>query len=556
MIKVTVIGDIATAFGPFPLPFLKIISSLSGRKAWKGSASVSFDAVPANLRRLNACDYEISWEDKTGTIAAAEALENLPTQHTAAKLVTGYVPAMPWRDHQRDTLAISTRRAAYAHLHEMGLGKTAIAVAEAGMLHDDGFLTGVLVLAPKGVHRQWVSEQIPEHIAPHVTWHGIVWDGKPPEARQLNRKGLTFFTMNIDAIRTEKGFGAAERFLKAHSGKVMMVVDESHNIKSWVAQRTRAAWALGALATYRRIMTGTPIAKNVMDAWAQFKFLDVNILGHKYVTSFRARYCIMGGFEGRQIVGQRNTEEFYRLIAPHSFRLTKREALDLPPKIYNVREYDMSKETKRHYDSMKHTFMTALDSGEIVDVTNAASLVLRLQQIVCGYLPSEDGESVSIISGERLDVMMDIVQQVDGKQIIWAWFIEDGRRIMEALTREYGSGAAVLYRGSTAERAAAKTAFTKGNAQFFVSNQATGGVGTDGLQRVCQSAIYYSNSYRSLDRWQSEDRIDRMGMIGAASYFDIIANRSVDRPILRNLRSKKSISDLTLDNIRRMIDEM
>lgn len=550
-------GDIATALGPFPLPFLKVISALSGRKSWKGSVSVSFDANPANLRRLKDCDFEIVFEDRTGTIAAAEALENLPTQHSAATLKTKYVPAVPWRDHQRATLAISANRKVYAHFHEMGLGKSAIAIAESAMLFLGGKITAVLILAPKGVHRQWIAEQIPEHIAPGLRWQGLVWNNKvAPTPKEMKGEGLVFFSMNLDAIRTGRGFVAAERFIKLHGGRCMIVVDESHNIKSWSAERTKAAWKLGEMVTYRRIMTGTPIAKNIMDAWAQFKFLDVNILGHKYVTSFRARYCIMGGFEGRQIVGQRNTEEFYRLIAPHSFRLTKAEATDLPEKVYNRREYDMGEETTRHYKAMKNSFMTALDSGEVIDVKNAASLVIRLQQIVCGYLPSEDGTSVEIISDERLDVMMDIINQLEGKLVIWAWFREDGRRIMRRLEKEFGFESAVLYGGSNTERSEAKREFISGTARFFVSNQATGGVGTDGLQKVCTTAIYFSNSYRSLDRWQSEDRIHRMGMGASASYFDIIANRSVDRPILRNLRAKKSLSDMTLDNIRRMINEM
>jgi hypothetical protein len=86
--------------------------------------------------------------------------------------------------------------------------------------------------------------------------------------------------------------------------------------------------------------------------------------------------------------------------------------------------------------------------------------------------------------------------------------------------------------------------------RWFVANPASAGTGTDGLQKVCQNAVYYSNSFNALDRWQSEDRIDRFGMIGPASFVDIIATRSIDRPILANLRAKKDMSDLTLDQIR------
>lgn len=553
-IEIIVEGEFATAKGPFPFTFLKTISTLSGRKMWNGSKSVRFDANSANLARLRSSDHEFRFIDKTGSMKETEELENLPTQHDTVAMNIKYVPAVPWLEHQRRTLSISWNRIAYAHFHEMGLGKSAIAIAEAAIANFKGKVTGVLILSPKGVHKQWIEDQIPEHISPQIVWSGIVWKKKAPDRKEMNRKGLVFFSMNIDAIRTPSGMEAAEAFLAVHRGRSMMIVDESHAIKSPTADRTKAAWKLGESATYRRIMTGTPISKNIIDAWSQFKFLDVRILGHKYMTSFRSQYCVMGGFEGRQIVGQKNTEEFHRLIAPHSYRVTKREVLDLPPKMYPpIREYEMGPETARHYSSLKETFMTALDNGEIMDVQNAAALVMRLQQVVCGYLPFDEGQSVQIISDERIKVMMEIATQIEGKTIIWHRFIEDGKRIVAALAKEFGTGRVVEYRGANKDEA--KRAFIEGKATHFVSSPAAGGTGVDGLQKVCQNAIYYSNSFRALDRWQSEDRIDRMGMKGSAFYFDIVAMKSVDRSILRNLRGKKSLSDLTLDDIRKMVAE-
>jgi SNF2 family DNA or RNA helicase len=326
-------------------------------------------------------------------------------------------------------------------------------------------------------------------------------------------------------------------------------VHNSHNIKDSRAQRTKAAIEIGKLARYRRIATGTPIAKNIVDAWSQFNFLDSKILGHKYLTSFRARYCIMGGWEGRQIVGQKNVEEFYHLIAPHAYRMTKEEALDLPPKIYIIKEYEMGEETKKHYKAIKDTLLTALDDGTLLDAKNGAVAIGRLQQVVCGHLPREDGTMMEI-GDERMEVLLDIVGQRTGPIAIWHRFIEDGKRILHCLT-EAGESA-VRYLGTDAERTAAKEAFLSGKARCFISNPKTGGVGLN-LQGECETVIYYSNSFDALDRWQSEDRVHRTGMKRAVTYFDIVARKSVDRVILRNLRAKKSISDLTLDDIRKSL---
>lgn len=558
-IPIIIEGDKATATGPFPFQIVRLIASLSGRKIWSQTKKVNFDASGANIRILKESGFSFSFSDRSGELAQMEEMESLPSQHNVPKLKTKYVPAVPWRKHQRDTLALSWNRRVYAHLHEMGLGKSAINLAEVAIQSLAGKVTGWLIIAPKGVHRQWIEEQIPEHINPEVKWRGIIWKQKEIDDRDMRCKGgLAVFAMNIDAIRTPKGFAMAEKFLKVHNGRSFLTLDESHKIKNWTADRTKAAWALGEMAHFKRIMTGTLLSRNIIDAWSQFKFLDVNILGHRYMTSFRNRYCVMGGFEGREIVGQRNVEEFYSLIAPHSFRKTKKEALDLPEKVYAPVLYEMGEETKRHYASLRQTFMTQLDEGEIVDVNNALAMLTRLQQVVCGYLPfddEDDNPQLSIISDERLGVLSNICEQIEGKAIIWARFIPDGDRIMKRLAKEYGPESVVRYRGNDRTKKDAKEKFIKRDeVRWFVANQVTGGTGTDGLQKVCETAIFYSNSFNAIDRWQSEDRIHRMGMIGAR-YFDIICRASIDRHLLRNLKGKKSMSDLSLDTIRMSLRE-
>jgi SNF2 family DNA or RNA helicase len=360
--------------------------------------------------------------------------------------------------------------------------------------------------------------------------------------------------MNIDAIRTPRGFSAALEFITLYKSKgVMMIVDESHLIKTWNTDRTKASWKLGKLCKYRRILTGTPISKNIIDAWSQYMFLDERILGHKYVTSFRNRYCIMGGWENKQIVGQKNTDEFTRLIQPHSFRCTKEEALDLPPKTYIIRQYEMGDKTRAHYNMLRNTFMTQLDDGEIVDVPNAAVAALRLQQIVCGYLPKEDG-SVEVISDERIDVMLEIVAQLQGQVVVWARFTEDIDRIVAALSKVYGKASVRAFYGATKEkeRHQIRQDFRERKLRFIAGNPQAGGTGNN-FQGHDVSAIYYSNSFKAIDRWQSEDRIHRMGTTGTVNTFDIVAAKSVDRGIIGNLKMKKSISDLTFDEMRQLI---
>lgn len=564
-IKISIFTDKATAHGPFPIQFIKVLSSLSGRKIWAGSKQVSFESTASNLRKLRESDFDIRFDDKSGHMKELEELENMATQHEVSKLALGkYKPKVKLLKHMEQALALSHGREAYAYLLEMGLCKTAITLHDIGMLFLERKLTGALILAPKGVHRQWLQEAVPEQLDPQIETNLLLWRGSGAKLdwHRMNMKGkLSLFAMNIDAPRTTIGLDAARMFLNCHKGKNMIVLDESHYIKNPTADRTKAAIEISKGAVYKRILTGTPISKNIMDAWSQFKFLDERILGHKYAVSFRSRYCVMGGYEGREIVGQKNTEEFYRLIAPHSFRLTKREALGLPEKRYTVHEYEMGDETRAHYNSLRSTFMTALSDGTIVDVPNAAVALLRLQQIVLGYLPFKeelDGKTtnkIEIISHERIKVLINMCNQINGPTIIWSRFHEDVRRIHAALEKEFGKGCVVNYTGleKDKEKDANKKKFMEGKAQFFNATAAAGGTGTDGLQKICENMIYYSNSFNALHRWQSEDRLHRAGMKGGFMAWDIRAARSVDGTIITNVKNKKSISDLTFDQIRQAI---
>ena len=548
--RCVITGSTATLEGPFPMALMSTIALLNGRKTWKTKNAVQFEALPNNLKRLQNCEHEIEFVDETGLLADLAEFENMPTQIAQVDAVqTDYRPKLKLRDYQEKAINLSADRHSYAYFLEMGLGKTAICITNIGMLTLANMLTGVLILSPKGVHKQWVEEQFPEHFDERIKYKAVTWTGTVPNLKRTHEQ-LVVLSMNIDAIRTKNGFKVASEFLKEHAGHNMMVIDESHNIKSGTAQRTKAAWSLALMAKYRRIMTGTPISKNVSDLWAQFKFLDERILGHRYFVSFRNHFCIMGGFEGKQIVGQKNIEELYSTIAPHSYRLTKLEALDLPEKIYVKRRYEMSETCAHHYNSLKKNFLTMLENGDIVDVPNAVSCLVRLQQVLSGYLPTED-ESFEVFSDDRLHQMLEIINQTEGPVVIWARFTQDILRIMNLLNKEYGKDSAVAYHGgNVSTRDESVKRFNANQSRFFVSNQAAGGTGLNLQGSGCQTVIFYSNDFNFITRAQAEDRTHRLGTKGAVTYFDLVADKSVDKHILNNLRSKKSIASLTLDEIR------
>jgi len=542
--------------GPFDAQAAIAITRLTGRKYWKGDDFLRAEATASNIKTLLKAQWAV--EDPLGVLNELARLSAAPTQNMMVPYVTStFTPQRTLAEFQQQILALSWDRPAYAILLDMGLRKTATTLINIGYLAAADILTGALIVCNNGLQKQWLEELLPLDWDSSVPRHTLIWKGRP--IKWPKTTAVELLAINYEAVRSPNGFAVARDFIARHNGKLMMVADESQHIKTYDAKQTEACQALGDRVSFRRILTGTPFSRNLEDAWSQYKFLDERILGYKNITPFRNHFCILGA--NYTTVGNKNEEEFWKLVAPHTYRRTKQELGGLPPKVYSVRPYEVDAATRLHYQNLKRTFMTQLDDGTIVDVKSALVMWLRLQQVVCGYLPGANGtedEDLHPISDIRLDVLGTVLDQLDGPTIIWARFRPDIRRVKARLINMYGPRAVVTYYGadSETERYTNKTKFIDGHAQFFISNPAVGGEGVDGLQKVCHSVVYYSNSFQALHRWQSEDRTWRDGMGDlSCTYIDILARSTVDTMILSNLREKKSMSDLTLDEIRLALAE-
>lgn len=452
-----------------------------------------------------------------------------------------YVSASNPYAHQTRALEKARKAKSFALFMEQGTGKTKVAIDRCGELFFENQLTGVLVVTKKGVHAQWEGE-IKSHLGAGVPRLVAVWNGKPVLWPTNGVPRLEFLCINIDALPTEKGQDEVQKFIARHKGRLMIIVDESHIIKNYRAIRTKAIKNLAPYANYRMILTGTPIAKDLTDEWSQFGFLNQQILGIRFVGAFRNEYCVMGGFENRQVIGTRNLDRFKALVEPYSFRVTKESDLDLPPKVYAQVPFEMNAAQRAAFKELKNTLMTEINGGTIT-AANAAVMVLRLQQITCGHGFAGDNP--------RLDALAEIIMQRPGKCVIWARFQEDIRQIKCLLGDK-----CVTYFGETnsEDRIKAVELFLDKDSgvDYFVSNQSCGGTGLN-LQGECRTAIYYSNSFNAIDRWQSEDRIHRIGTTKTVTYFDLICTGSPDRKILANLKAKKTLSNMVLSDIKELL---
>lgn len=537
MTDLTISGEMAVTTGPANSRWLAKKRFMEGRATIRKDGVVSFPASAHNLDVWKSVfpDCQVANEVVFDDMAA---IANRPP---FAFKTTPY-------QHQIDGFEKFKQLPAFALLMEMGTGKSKVLTDVAAYKYAAGEIDAMIVLSPKGVHFQWVDEQLPAHLG--CTYQAWAWLKTKKaledfETRVKTFEGFKIVSMNVDACKTKDGFAFLETFIQSVHGRCLFAIDEATSIKEARSARAVAATKLGKKCKFRAILTGSPIAKNVADLWSEYMFLDPNIIGTKYFTTFRNNFCEVkpNGFQGFDIVGVKNAEKLYARIDPYTFRATKSE-LNLPEKMYDTVHFEMHDDQKRMYKELKKTLLLELESSK-VEASNAASVLVKLQQISCGWVKDENGK-INDLPNARLDTLAEILENRDDPIIIWCRFIHDIKNVMKLLDKR-----AVSYYGETndIDREEAKAAFLGGRKQFFVGNPAAAGIGLN-LQGNCTTAIYYSNSYNAMERQQSEDRIHRLGTKGTCTYIDLIGRGTVDARILENLRNKKSISTFVLDEVR------
>ena len=453
--------------------------------------------------------------------------------------------------HQLTALEKSWNRETYAYFMEMGTGKTKVLIDNMAMLYDRGKIDGALIISPKGVIDTWYRQELPAHLPNHIENMAVLWQANitKSQSRKLGNlfktdERLHILIMNVEALSTQKGLTFAEKFIFSH--KTLMCIDESTTIKNPKAKRTKNIISIAPRAQYRRILTGSPVTKNPLDLYSQCEFLNEEHLDFTSYYAFRNRYAEMKTLHiaGRsiQVVSHfKNLDELAEQLKTFSYRVLKEECLDLPEKIYMKREIELSPEQKKVYKQMKEQALATLNGKQITTMTVLTQL-MRLQQITCGHFVADDGTTQEIKSN-RLNELMDILDEVEGKAIIWAHWQKDIQIIKEALIKKYGPGSVVDYYGLTPqdERQANIRKFQDDpRYRFFVGTPSTGGYGI--TLTAANTVIYYSNGYDLEKRLQSEDRAHRIGQKKSVTYVDILAEDTVDEKIVKSLRKKINIA--------------
>jgi len=461
--------------------------------------------------------------------------------------------------HQLDVFETSKDMQNYALFMEMGTGKSKVVIDNAAYLYEQGKITALFIIAPKGAYLNWWYNELPAHMPDRIPVTQAYWTaGARKWQHEMmdalfdpDDKNLKILIMNVEALATKKGQDFAYKFLVVH--EVFMTLDESTTIKNEKAKRSKAAIRLGKMACIRRILSGEPIVRSPLDIYNQCAFLDRSLLGFSTFFGFRNQFAIIekqyiSTHSFDKVVGFQRLDELQSLLKQFSARILKSECLDLPDKVYTIRYMEMEPEQKRLYKEMKEQALIELSQFEIVTAPLVMTKMLKLHQIVCGFITNNEGK-VTHISDVRMKIIREVLDEAPGKVIIWAAYRHNIRQLEKSLGEHYGKETVASFYGETPnlERQEIVKSFQDPHStlRYFISHPRTGGFGITLTQAT--TVIYYANSYDLEARIQSEDRAHRIGQTSKVVYVDIICKGTVDEHITKNLRDKKNIAEVVMN---------
>lgn len=307
----------------------------------------------------------------------------------------------------------------------------------------------------------------------------------------------------------------------------LVVADEVHRIKMPSGKASKFFARLAHHCTYRLGLSGTPLPHSPLDAYGPYRYLDPGLFGTTYGL-FRAKYAIMGGFEGRQVVNFRDLDDMHNKMFTIGHRVMSEDVFDLPPFIDEVRTVDLSPEERRTYDQMDKEFCVLLADKEIT-ASNALVKLLRLQEITSGYL---DGVP---IGDSKKKLLGDVLEDFEKEEpiVVFARFTNDLAAIRE-VAESQGRGYAELS-GRINELAK----WQAGKAEILGVQIQSGKEGVDFTR--ARYSIYYSLGFSLGDYEQSRKRTDRPGQTREGMYIQLIANHTVDMKVMKSLKDHKEV---------------
>lgn len=520
------------------------------------------------------------------------------------------MPQFSLMQHQTDAVKfLDSVDGIGALLFDPGVGKTGSTLAwidSSPLLPKE---VRVLVIAPLTAADTWVLQAAPFMDSPvkarmlQGTTVSILdkiakarnWTTVPNAPIAVNHKGTTakqvsgnkvtilsvsagaFSSYCTDRTRTVRVLRAIRKYAPH-----VIVIDESHIIKSGEANISKVAYQIGQCAPHRIILTGTVAPNSPLDVYGQWRFLAPWTFSDDYgkpftltplkmtktqaasirpwpYGRFEKRYGQTGGHKGKAIVGINdwNEDELNDRVAERSMVVKKEDALDLPP----VTDVDVhltlnTKEAKA-YREMAEELAVELESGELLEAPNVLAKIMKLRQIHAGFVKDTDTGEVHIVGDslrKAVKEVVDVTLAGENRLVVFAYFRSECDLLAKMLTHKGQKVELITGQTKASERLAIRRRFAdvSGNPErtILVAQQRTMSVSVNELV-TAQNAVFASMSERRNDWVQARGRLDRNGQVGQhVTFWNVFAPGLVGNIMLDNHKRKGDMEKAMLDHIR------
>lgn len=442
----------------------------------------------------------------------------------------------------------------FGFLFEMGCGKTLTSIAVVGALYRQGKIKRLLIVAPTSVCSVWPKEFDSFADFPYKT--ALLLGNKKDRLAALKQLQYTpFGGLKIAIINYESTYREGNEQALAAFQADMVIADESQRIKTHNAKQSKEMHKLGDKAAYKLMLSGTPVQNNVVDLYSQYRFLNPDVFGKNFYV-FKNRYCVMGGYENKQIVGYRYMDELIKKAHSISYRVTKDECLDLPDQTFEDRYVTFDSRQRKIYNQLKKQGLAELEFGE-VSASTVLTKLLRLQQLTGGFLTTESSDKPEAVNTAKLDALEDILKdyvlESGQKLVIFARFRSEIFAIMDLMRKLHIPYGCIYGDIPIDERGGIVDDFQNNpETKVFLAQLQTAGLGI--TLHSASTAVFYSLDFNYANYAQALARIHRIGQRKPVTYIHLLVEDSIDEKTLEALQRKEDIAKLICDNWRQYFD--
>lgn len=414
--------------------------------------------------------------------------------------------------HQANALRFCCSMKVTALFADTGTGKSKVVVDLVTSRFEAKQIKKVLVFLPVSTKKNFMDEVNKWNIHPEIEWKLI--------GHETMGSSKTAIFEALDYVDNE----------------TQIIIDESHMIKGPTAKRSKRINMVCDKASYKVVMTGTPVTENVHNLYMQYAMLSDLIIGVKNWLKFEEQYLIMGGRNGDEIIGYKNVDYLMGLLEPYTYQISKEECLDLPAKEFSTYYCPLNETQAQYYDYEKERLLKIIERDDF-NATDIFQVFTKMQQISCGYYRNRHDEP-ELIGTNKFDLIKKLDLNVS--TVFFCKYILEVNMLIEYLGREK---CAVFTGQNPKDRDAELTLFKEGQRKYFVATMQSGGTGLNGLQFACNRIVFFSNSFSYFHRKQSIGRIDRQGQLSKMEIIDLLTNTGIDNRIMANLRRKGNLAD-------------